>query len=137
MKYYTNNIISYSNGIFCPQTPRLFWSERSHRREAGETEAAGLDVSLQFRAGRVGDRSAGAAGPRGQNIPSRVQRHTQRGQNISKYLNYLNSFEFQMAKPLLWETVRLDERFSFVNSSKLVHVVVDDQIEENWKLFEW
>ena len=42
-----------------------------------------------------------------------------------------------MAKPLLWETVRLDERFSFVNPSKLVHVVVDDQIEENWKLFEW
>ena len=42
-----------------------------------------------------------------------------------------------MAKPLLWETVRLGERFSFVNTSKLVHVVVDDQIEENWKLFEW
>ena len=42
-----------------------------------------------------------------------------------------------MAKPLLWETVRLDERFSFVNFSKLVHVVADDHINEGWRLFEW
>ena len=42
-----------------------------------------------------------------------------------------------MAKPLLWDTVRLEERFSFVNFSKLVHVVVDDPIDQNWKLYEW
>ena len=51
------------------QTPRLFWSERSDWTETGETQEAGLDVSLQFRAGRVGDCSEGTAGPRGQNIP--------------------------------------------------------------------
>ena len=55
--------------------------------------------------------------------------------NISDFLTLF--FKFQMSKPLLWETVRLEERFSFVNSSKLVHVVVDDRINENWKLYEW
>ena len=54
---------------YCLQTSRLFWSERSERPEAGETKEAGVDVSLQFRAGRPGDCSEGTAGPRGQNIP--------------------------------------------------------------------
>ena len=38
-------------------------------RETGEAPEAGVDVSLQFRAGRVGDCSEGTAGPRRQNIP--------------------------------------------------------------------
>ena len=63
----------------------MFWPERSHRTESGETQEAGLDVSLQFRAGRAGDRSEGAAGPGGLDIPGGVLRHTQRGQTVSEY----------------------------------------------------
>ena len=74
------------------QSRRLFRTERSDRRETGEREEAGLDVSLQLRAGRPGDRSEGAAGPGGQNIPGGVLRHSQRGQNISEYSRFKTLF---------------------------------------------
>ena len=61
---------------------------------------------------------------------------THRGVRIFQILSNFIS-KFQLTKPLLWESVRLEERFSFVNSSKLVHVVADDRISENWKLYEW
>ena len=32
-----------------------------------------------------------------------------------------------MPKPLMWERLKFTERFSFVNFSKVVHVVADDQ----------
>ena len=54
---------------------------------------------------------------------------------IFQILNFVS--ESQVAKPLLWDTVRLEERFSFVNFSKLVHVVADDRINDDWKLYEW
>ena len=44
---------------------------------------------------------------------------------------------FQTPKPLIWERQKFSRRFSFVNSSKLVHVVADDLISEKWKLYEW
>ena len=44
---------------------------------------------------------------------------------------------FQTPKPLIWERQKFSRRFSFVNSSKLVHVVADDLISESWKLYEW
>ena len=34
-----------------------------------------------------------------------------------------------MAKPLLWERLRMMSRFGFVNTSKVVHVVMDDVID--------
>ena len=32
----------------------------------------------------------------------------------------------QRSKPLLWERLKFSERFSFVNLSKVLHVVVDE-----------
>ena len=34
-----------------------------------------------------------------------------------------------MVKPLMWERLRMLPRFSFVNTSKIVHVVMDDVID--------
>ena len=34
-----------------------------------------------------------------------------------------------MVKPLMWERLRMLPRFSFVNTSKVVHVVMDDVID--------
>ena len=34
----------------------------------------------------------------------------------------------QERKPLMWERVRATERFSFVNESKIVHVVMDEVV---------
>ena len=34
-----------------------------------------------------------------------------------------------MVKPLLWERLKTMSRFSFVNTSKVVHVVMDDVID--------
>ena len=36
---------------------------------------------------------------------------------------------FQRPKPLMWERQKFTERFQFVNKSKLVHIVVDDQLD--------
>ena len=33
---------------------------------------------------------------------------------------------FQVQKPLMWERLKLTPRFSFVNTSRVIHVVVDD-----------
>ena len=43
---------------------------------------------------------------------------------------------FQVSKPLLWQSQRLQERFDFVDRSKLVHVVADDSISQDWELYE-
>ena len=36
----------------------------------------------------------------------------------------------QVPKPLMWERLKLGERFSFVNTSKVVHVVADPGQED-------
>ena len=41
-----------------------------------------------------------------------------------------------MSKPLLWPSLRLQERFDFVERSKLVHVVADDSISKDWELYD-
>ena len=37
----------------------------------------------------------------------------------------------------MWEREKYSKRFSFVNTTKLVHVVADDLLNEKWKLYEW
>lgn len=44
----------------------------------------------------------------------------------------------QTQKPLVWEKVKFSDRFSFVNTSKVVHVVADDSLnKKEWQEFEW
>ena len=43
----------------------------------------------------------------------------------------------QTPKPLMWELVKFTERFQFVDSSKVVHVVADEGITREWEEHEW
>merc|ERR1719242_937958 len=40
-------------------------------------------------------------------------------------------------KPLIWERLKWTERFSFVEKSKVVHVVGDDDSRRAWETDEW
>ena len=42
--------------------------------------------------------------------------------------------DLQKPKPVVWERVKKEERFNFVNSSKLEHVVVGRQLVEESKI---
>ena len=46
--------------------------------------------------------------------------------HLRKYSKLKRAF-VQERKPLIWERLKFTERFSFVNSSKVDHVVVDDR----------
>ena len=37
----------------------------------------------------------------------------------------------------MWERLKYSERFSFVNKSKVIHVVADDGISREWEDTEW
>ena len=60
---------------------------------------------------------------------------------ISQFKNYTVviyiTYSLQTTKPLVWEMVKFTERFDFVNTSKVVHVVADDGITKEWQHFEW
>ena len=43
----------------------------------------------------------------------------------------------QHPKPLMWERLKWTERFSFVTSSQVQHVVADDLYTEDWVLYQW
>ena len=63
---------------------------------------------------------------------------THRGdRQTASQLSSDDSSRFQTPKPLIWERQKFSRRFSFVNWSKLVHVVADDLISDKWKLYEW
>ena len=38
-------------------------------------------------------------------------------------------FYSQRPKPLMWERIKYTDRFSFVNQSQVLHVVVDDILD--------
>ena len=38
---------------------------------------------------------------------------------------------------LMWERLKHTERFNFLEKNKVLHIVADDQINENWKENEW
>ena len=65
----------------------------------------------------------------GHSVHSGGNNNTKRGK-LLKVLCFLRRL-LQMPKPLLWERLKFTERFSFVNSSKIVHVVMDDVINVN------
>ena len=37
----------------------------------------------------------------------------------------------------MWERLKMTERFSFVNRSQVLHVVADDLVSEDWRLYQW
>ena len=44
---------------------------------------------------------------------------------------------FQTTKPLMWERLKFTERFSFVDKKKVLHIIGDDKLRDDWKYYEW
>ena len=42
---------------------------------------------------------------------------------------FITLFYLQRPKPLMWERIKYTDRFSFVNQSQVIHVVVDDILD--------
>ena len=58
--------------------------------------------------------------------------------SLSYITSILKNIYLQTPKPLMWEKVKFSDRFSFVNTSKVVHIVADDSLDtKKWQEFEW
>ena len=44
---------------------------------------------------------------------------------------------FQTTKPLIWERLKNTKRFGFLEKNKVIHIVADDLMNQNWKSNEW
>ena len=37
----------------------------------------------------------------------------------------------------MWERLKFTERFSFVDKKKVLHIIGDDKLRDDWKYYEW
>ena len=57
--------------------------------------------------------------------------------NNSFFRELILNIKSKALKPLLWERLKWSERFSFVDKTKVIHIVGDDKSRRAWETEQW